>query len=73
MRRAGGECEAGDTFILASDAIACWLLAKHAEGERPWETLLALDRSGWSAWVDEQRSAGLMHNDDTTLVIIGVD
>ena len=72
VRRAGDECAAGDLFILASDALACWLLARNAQGERPWETLLALDRSGWSAWVEQQRSAGLMRNDDTTLVIIGV-
>ena len=73
VRRTSGECATGDTFILASDALACWLLARHAEGEKPWETLLALDRSGWTAWVQEQRSAGLLHNDDTTLLIIGVD
>ena len=72
VRQSRGDCQAGDTFILASDALACWLLARNAEGEKPWETLLALDRSAWSAWVDEQRSAGLLHNDDTTLVIIGV-
>ena len=73
VRLSHGECEAGDIFILASDALAGWLLARHVEGEKPWETLLALDRSEWSAWVEEQRSAGLMHNDDTTLVIIGVN
>ena len=72
VQRSRGECEAGDTFILASDALACWLLSRNAEGKKPWETLLALDRSKWSAWVGEQRSAGLLRNDDATLVIIGV-
>ena len=67
-----GECAAGDLFILASDALACWFLAQNAEGEKPWKTLLALDSSGWDAWAEEQRREGLMRNDDTTLVIIKV-
>ena len=67
---AGGECVAGDSFILASDALACWFLDKDEEGEKPWRTLLALDESGWADWVDEERREGSMRNDDTTLVII---
>ena len=72
VRRSDGECVAGDLFILASDALACWFLERNAEGEKPWKTLLALDASGWAAWVAEQRDARLMRNDDTTLVIITV-
>ena len=70
--RRSGECTPGDCFVLASDALACWFLARDAMGEKPWETLLELDSSGWSASVEEQRRAGLMRNDDTTLVIIRV-
>ena len=72
VRRRSGECAAGDLFILASDALACWFLARNAAGEKPWETLLALDSSRWDDWVEEQRREGLMRNDDTTLVIIKV-
>ena len=72
VRRSDGECVAGDLFILASDALACWFLERNAEGKKPWKTLLALDASGWAAWVEEQRRAGLMRNDDTTMVIITV-
>ncbi len=72
VHRTGGECVAGDWFILASDALACWFLGRNAEGEKPWKTLLALDASGWAAWVEEQRRAGSMRNDDTTLVVIRV-
>ena len=71
-RQSEGECVAGDLFILASDALACWLLERKAEGEKPWQTLLSLDSAKWPAWVEEQRRSGLMRNDDTTLVIIGV-
>ena len=72
VRKHGGECEAGDLFILATDALACWFLAQNAAGEKPWETLLALGPAEWDAWVEEQRREGLMRNDDTTLVVIEV-
>ena len=72
VRQTDGECVAGDSYILASDALACWFLGRNAAGEKPWQTLLALDASGWAAWVEKQRHAGLMRNDDTTLVIIRV-
>ena len=72
VQRNDGECVSGDLFILASDALAYWFLGRNAEGEKPWRTLLELDAAGWAAWVEEQRSAGLMRNDDTTLVIIEV-
>ena len=72
VRLHSGECAAGDSFILASDALACWFLARNAAGKKPWETLFSLDQAGWIDWVEEQRRTGLMRNDDTTLVIIGV-
>ena len=67
-----GECATGDVFMLATDAIAAWLLAQRAAGEKPWETLAALNSSNWAGWIDEQRRGGSMRNDDTTLVIIEV-
>ena len=72
VRLHGGECAAGDLFILASDALACWFLARSAAGERPWESLAALDSSSWDAWVEEQRREQLLRNDDTTLILFEV-
>ena len=72
VRRSGGECVPGDLLILATDALACWFLAEHAAGEKPWETLMALDSPAWSGWVGERRRNGSMRNDDTTLVVIEV-
>ncbi len=72
VMRTGGECVDGDSFILATDAIARWFLGRYADGEKPWKTLLALDAPAWPAWVQEQRRTGLMRNDDTTLVIIRI-
>lgn len=69
---ARGECAAGDLFILASDALACWFLAQNADGKKPWDALMTLDSSRWEVWVEEARRSGSMRNDDTTLVIIKV-
>ena len=68
----GGRCEAGDLFILASDALCRWFLERDAAGERPWEALAALGPPDWEAWVDGQRRAGLIRNDDTTFVAMEV-
>ena len=70
--RSSGECAPGDLLILATDALACWFLATDAAGDKPWDTLLALDSSQWAPWVGEQRTDGFMRNDDTTVVIIEV-
>lgn len=72
VRRGSGGCAPGDHFILASDALAGWFLARNAAGEKPWETLLALQAAEWDAWVEEQRRGGAMRNDDTTVVAITV-
>ncbi len=72
VRLESGACEPGDLFILASDALACWFLARCDEGEKPWEWLASLDSSDWDAWIEEQRCEGLMRNDDTTLMMIEV-
>ena len=72
IHQRSGECATGDLLILATDALACWILAENAAEERPWETLLGLDSSEWETWVGEQRHGGFMRNDDTTLVIIQV-
>ena len=72
VRQGCGECAAGDLLVLASDAIAHWLLAAAAAGEKPWETVAALDSSEWDDWVAGLRRAGLMRNDDVTLLAIEV-
>lgn len=72
VRQHRGECEPGDLLILATDALACWFLAGSAAGEKPWESVQALDPSGWRDWVGERRFGGLMRNDDIALVMFEV-
>ena len=73
VRLASGKCERGDLLLLASDALACWMVERSQGGERPWETLLALDSPlSWNDWVQTQRSERSIKNDDTTLIIVKV-
>lgn len=72
VQRRGGTCRAGDRFILASDALAAWLLERRAAGERPWQTLLTMTAAQWPGWLQAQRAGRRMSNDDATLIIIPV-
>lgn len=74
VRQLEGECRPGDLIILASDALACWMLERRESGGRPWETLLALSSEGaWEGWVQARRGERVMRNDDTTLIAIKVE
>lgn len=68
-----GEWRPGDQFILATDAIAEWLLSDHEQGNTPWAgltTLLTEDRSDvFTAWVSDLRQAGSMRNDDVAVLL----
>jgi hypothetical protein len=68
--------ELGDSFYLATDALAAWFLRATEGGKRPWEALRDLDTQDaeldFAAWVEEQRDLGEMHDDDTTLVRIDI-
>ena len=74
VRRERGDCAPGDLILLASDALACWMLEDHAQGGRPWDTLMALEsHQAWEEWVNTRRQERIMKNDDTTLVIVEVE
>jgi hypothetical protein len=65
----GGEALAGDRLWLMTDALACWFLAEHEAGGRPWEELEALaDEAAFAARVEAWRESRRLRNDDTTLV-----
>lgn len=68
-----GECEPGRSlFILASDALAQWLLREYEAGGKPWRTLAGLEHEGWDDWVQEQRKERSIVNDDITLIVISI-
>jgi len=70
---AAGECEPGDRFLLATDAVAVRLFKSTASDSGPdWERFESLDADAWRAEVDELRKANDMVNDDCTLVALRV-
>lgn len=67
-----GAFESGDVLLLASDALAAWMLHVHA---------MTYPRLNWAEWtcnvlddfdsfVERERQRGTLVNDDTTLVVV---
>ena len=73
VRRLDGEFRRGDLILLASDAVASWLLQQCESGDKPWETLLELEEPEWEGWVQERREERSMRNDDSTLIAVEVE
>ena len=73
VRLGQGKFKAGDLFIMASDALACWILERSNSEDRPWDTLRELgSQENWLGWVQAQRRDRSLKNDDTTLIIVEV-
>ena len=74
VRRMNGLCRSGDRLVLASDALACWILQAQDFGDGLLETLLALEFSQqWEDWLQAKRAGRAIRNDDTTLITIRVE
>lgn len=70
-----GAWRSRDVFYLATDAIACWILAEVEAGRPPWSMLQALGEPGCRSFAEivaELRETGAMRNDDTTLLRVEV-
>lgn len=68
-----GECRPGDVIILASDAVAQWILREREAGRQPWQTLTHLSQNGqWNSWLQSRRADRAIRNDDATILIIEV-
>lgn len=69
--REHGECRMGDLFLLATDALSCWILNECETGKSPWETMNTLSgQEEFCTLVDNLRQTHRMKNDDVTLLII---
>ncbi|MHC4507274.1 MAG: PP2C family serine/threonine-protein phosphatase [Planctomycetota bacterium] len=66
---ARGEWAAGDEFCLMSDALACWFLTEHRQGEAPWD-LAREDEADFPDLISHLRAQCGLHNDDVTLLRI---
>lgn len=72
-RMLAGTWEIGDSFYLATDALAAWMMAEHEAGRAPWQDLRSLGgQEAFAGFVEGLRDAGVLHNDDTTLLRIEV-
>jgi hypothetical protein len=67
----GGDCEAGDRFLLMTDALAHWFLRRYEANGRPWEELNQ-GEGDFSAWVEERRRRDGLRNDDVTVMMVDV-
>lgn len=65
-RRAKGRLTTGDTLVLASDAVAQWLLSDAAR--LPW--LSSSDPDAWAQELNATREQHVMVNDDVTVVTV---
>ncbi|MFJ3639278.1 hypothetical protein ACIPRD_05955 [Streptomyces sp. NPDC090108] len=75
LQFAHGTLAPGDEVLLASDALAAWLLSPDHGHRTPGTVLATLADAGdesFTEWVEDQRARGLMRNDDVTLVRIRV-
>jgi serine/threonine protein phosphatase PrpC len=68
-----GELRAGDLLVLATDALAAFLLRLDARSEPVWAVVRALDVDRFRVLVAQGIAAGLLERDDTTLVRIVVE
>jgi hypothetical protein len=74
VRTTASDWEPGDSFYLATDALAAWFMRVSEADGRPWVPLRDMDTRDaeldFAGWVDQQRDFGQMNNDDTTLLRI---
>lgn len=61
-----GRWQGGDAFVLATDALAAWIMTEPAG-------LLALGPEGFEESVEAARSAGVLRNDDVTALVLEIE
>jgi len=75
IRRARGKGWPGDRILLATDALAEWLLRRNESGQQPADDIDRLlaesaPQDAFAGWVEERRDRQGLRNDDVTLVVI---
>ena len=75
--RGRGDWQSGDSFFLATDALAQWFLSQVEGDGQPWELFESLFREpdvrhAGIAWIDQLRDRHEIRNDDVTLIMVTV-
>ncbi|OQB27107.1 MAG: hypothetical protein BWY10_01595 [Chloroflexi bacterium ADurb.Bin180] len=70
-----GEWQVGDTFVLATDALAAWFARIREGGAATWAEFPPLAEHLWPAggfedWVFQKRASKELANDDTTCIVV---
>lgn len=65
-----GSWRRGDVFLLATDALAQWILRDVESGGRRWLALPEQTVAGFAGLVQASRAARVMENDDTALISV---
>jgi hypothetical protein len=73
--RRRGQARPGDRVWMMTDALACWFLAEHEAGRRPWDQfdpllISAEPDAQFARWIEELRHARRLKNDDVTLLAL---
>ena len=61
----------GDIVILATDALAKWILEYYNLGQRPWSKILK-NKNDIANFIDKLRYTNKIDDDDTTCIIIRI-
>jgi hypothetical protein len=77
LRYQHGRILAGDGLILATDAIAAWILSRKEQDDQPWfqlDNLLSCEdaKNDFTNWLNQKRQAMEIKNDDVTLLLISL-
>ncbi len=73
FRSIKGDCRPGDVLMMATDALAQWLLSQLEQQQPDWSILPSLtDPRRFAELVDKERQSSHMVDDDTTLVVIPI-
>jgi len=68
----GGPLLDGDVVLVATDAIAAWMLRRHEAGVPVWDVAAGLDPARFAELVSALRANGELVNDDVTLLVTRV-
>lgn len=73
VRFSTGSAAYGDTFLLMSDEMSRWSLARHEAAMPVWDTLVSDDHDALIELIQQDRASGVMVNDDLTCVRVTVE
>ncbi len=74
LRHYDGTCQAGDLFLLSTDAMAEWLygLAELDDLKLSWESVSTLIEEDFEGLIEELRTQSIIRNDDVMLLVLRV-